>query len=61
MNGINIKSQLKHQHKLSYDASIDEISDYQKRISDQNIPLTHRTKLVKVQDSICSPSNGSHP
>ena len=60
MNGINIKSQLKHQHKLSYDAGIDEISDYQKRINDQNIPLTHRTKLVKVQDSLCSPSDGNY-
>jgi hypothetical protein len=52
MNGININSQLKHQHRQSYDLNIDEISDYQKKIEDQNMPLTHRTKLVKVQDSL---------
>lgn len=30
MNGINIENQLRHQHKMSHDISIDEISDYHK-------------------------------
>ena len=49
LNGLNINSQLKHQHRLSHDLNIDEISDYQKKIEDEKSPSPNGFSIIFFQ------------
>ena len=52
MNGIDIETQLRHQHKLSKDISIEDLNKERNRILNKNISNAHGTKFVKVENTV---------
>ena len=57
MNGINIETQLRHQHKVSRDITSQELNNQRGKAVSQNFSNAHGTKFVKVENTIFSKVN----